>query len=107
MEDLPRGLVPFGAIAPGGIKPDLVAGGFGEEVGACGELLDFIEFVLNEAVDGFDVGLPGMCGRGDGVMAHAADGLHGLRKGTGGLGVPSADELTAIVGLNPAVAEAD
>ena len=102
VEDLPGGAMLFVAVFAEGVKPEQVGGGFGEEVGAGGEGLDFVELILDEAVDGFDVGLPGV-GRGrDGLMQQPADGLHGLRKGAVVAGLGAADELAAVVGLEAA-----
>ena len=102
VEDLPGGLVVFVAVFAEGVKPEQVGGGLGEEVGAGGEGFDLVELILDEAVNGFDIGLPGV-GRGrDGLMEQAGDGLDGLGKGAVGVGLGAADELAAVIGLQAA-----
>ena len=99
LEDLPGGAMLLVTVFAEGVKPEQVRGGLGEEVGAGGEGFDLVELILDEAVDGFDIGLPGV-GRGrDGLMEQAGDGLDGMGKGAVVAGLGAADELAAVVGL--------
>ena len=102
VEDLPRGLMILVAIFAEGVKPEQVGGGIGEEVGAGGEGFDFVELILDEAVHGFHVGLPGVSRGRDGLVEQAGDGLDGLGEGAVVAGLDTADELAAIVGLEAA-----
>ena len=86
-----------------GIEPKVVGSGFGQEVEAGREGFDFVEFVLDEAVGGFDVGLPGVSGRGDGGMEQAGHGLNGGGESTVVTSLDAADKLGAIVGLKMAI----
>ena len=46
-----------------------------EEVLAAAEGFNFVEFVFDEPMGGFDVGLVGVSSRGDGVVLEAWDGF--------------------------------
>ena len=102
VEDLPGGLVVFVAVFAEGVKPEVVGGGFGEEVGAGREGFDLVELILDEAVGGFDIGLPGVGGGRDGWRQQAGDGLDGLGEGAVLAGRHTADERTAVIGLEAA-----
>jgi len=56
-------------------------------------------------VSGFDVGLVGVSGRGDGLMEEAWGCLEGAGEGASVFGVPRADELRAVVGLEAGLGE--
>ena len=102
VEDVPGGTVVFIAIRAQGIKPEQVGGGLGEEVGARGEGFDFVELILDEAMNGLHIGLPGVRRGRDGLVEQAGDGLHGLRKGAVVAGLHTADKLAAVIGLKAA-----
>ena len=89
----------FVGVGPGDVEPEVIEGGFSEEALCAGEAFDLVELVLDEAVGGFDVCLPGMgCCWNGGVSqsGHAADGFG---EATLAFGVPGAYELDAVVGL--------
>ena len=58
-----------------------------------------IELIFDEGMNGFDIGLPSVGGRWNGVMNQAVDRLNGFRKHTIVTGIPSANKFTAMVGL--------
>ena len=58
LEDLERGLPFFAAVGADQVEVMPVGGDFGPEVGGAGEGLPIKEFVLDEAVNGFDIALP-------------------------------------------------
>lgn len=74
---------------------------------AVAEGFDFVQFVLDEAVGAFNVGLVGVSSRGNGMVLEAWDGFNAQGEGTGTFGVPGTDKLRSVIGLESAVFELD
>lgn len=106
VDDLPWRLALLVRVRACEVEPELVGEGFVEEVGEAAEGLDLVELVLDEAVSGLDVGLVGVGAGRDGVVSGAGV-LDGPGEGAVVLGVPGADELRAVVGLEAATVELD
>ena len=69
LEDLERAFPFFTAVGPEEVEVAPVGGGFGKEVVAIPELFEIKELVFDEAVDGFDIALPGVAlGRNEAVI---------------------------------------
>jgi len=68
----------------------------GEEISAAGERLQVKEFVFFETMNGFDVALVGVSGRGDAHMLAVAEGFGEI-----------ASEFAAVFGLPDQIAETD
>ncbi|MDD4857080.1 MAG: hypothetical protein PHD74_03130 [Candidatus Krumholzibacteria bacterium] len=81
------------------VEEELVRVRLGEEVRSVGDGFDLIELAFHEAVDGFDVGLPGIGGGGDGGVDLAGDALDGFGIGAGSLCEDVTDVLCAVIGL--------
>jgi hypothetical protein len=105
VDDLPWGFIRFVAIWSSYIEPQGVGSGFLEEVLPAGEGFNFVEFVFDEPMGGFDVGLVGVGSRGDGVVLEAWDGFYDQGKQTWTASVPGADKLRSVIGLESAVFE--
>src|SRR5713101_3653078 len=105
MNDLPWCLVFLVTILSGDVEPKIVSCGFGQKVSPRTEVFDFIELIFDQAVHGFDVGLPAVGARRDGVMTEAAHLSDRLSKSAIGFGLPVTDELAAIIGLEARVLE--
>ena len=105
LDDLPRGLKLLVGVGPSQVEVELIEGSFGQEVGAAGEGFEIEEFILDEAVDGFDIGLVGVSGGRDAeVLTIAESRREAFSAGTAAL---PTDELAAVVGLPDQVAQAD
>jgi hypothetical protein len=98
VDDLPWGETSFVGVRASQVEVELVERGLGKEVGTILESFQVEELVLDEAVDGFDVGLIGVGGRGDALMLRAE-----VSDGAGEVGARAspcsslADELAAVV----------
>ena len=95
LEDLERALPFLAAVGPHEVEVVPVGSDFGPEVGGTGEGLAVEELIFDEAVDGFDVALPGVA-LGRDVTVVGAQGAHG---GGEALFLLVFEELRAIVGL--------
>ena len=96
LDDLPGSLKFLVGVGPGEIEVELVGMDFGEEVTAALEEFQIEELVFFEAVDGFDVALEGVSGRGNTDMLAVAES-----------GGEIAFELAAVVGLPSQIAQRD
>src|SRR5882672_9226148 len=95
MEDLERALPFLAAIRSDEIEVMPVGGDLGPEVVGTGEGFAVEELVLDEAMDGFDIALPGVALGRDVAMR----GTQGADGGGQALFVLIFEELTAVVGL--------
>ena len=76
----------------------------GRKLGAAGEGFQVIEFIFDEAVDGFDVALISVRSGGD-AFVWGAEGTHGGGEmGAGAVGLELSDKLAAVIGLPSEVA---
>lgn len=98
-DDVPWGLVFFTGVLAGDIEPPVVDGGFVQEVNAAVEGFDLVELILDQAVDGFDVGLPAMGARRNEVVGTSGVVVDGAGEVAVVAGVPATDELRSVVGL--------
>jgi len=103
LDDLPGSLVLLVGVGTGEIEVELVGAGLGQEVAAVGERFQIEELVFDEAVDGFDVALEGVGGRGDADVLAVAQGSG--KAGAVAVAVEAADELAAVVGLPDQIAQ--
>lgn len=62
-QEMGRAFIAARAPFSGGVVPELVGGGFGEEVGATVEGLSVVEFGFDGVVDAFDIGVGVGAGR--------------------------------------------
>ena len=85
------------------IVPENISGSLVQKVVARGKRFNAIEFIFDGAVNGFDIGLPCVSGRRNGLMNKAFDGLDGVCKRAIRASIPSADEFASVVGLEAAV----
>src|ERR1035441_5103089 len=68
LDDLPGSLKFLVGVGPGEIEVELVGVDLGQEVAAALEVFQIEELVFFETVDGFDVALESLSGRGDKEM---------------------------------------
>ena len=87
------------------VEVELIDGGFGKEFGTVTERFQIEEIVFDEAVNGLDVALIGVGGRGDALVLAVAES--GRETGTMAEIVVAAKELRAVVGLPDQMAEID
>ena len=95
LKDLKRALPFFAAIGPDEIEVEPVSGGLGPEVGGVSKRFAIEEFIFDEAVDGFDITLPGVTLGRDVAMR----GTQGADGGGQSLLVLVFEELGAVVSL--------
>jgi hypothetical protein len=104
-DDLPRAEVVFVGVGTDEVEIELVGVGFGQEVATAGELLKVEELVFNQAVNRFDIALPGVSAGRDAHMLAVAEG--GREAAARASGVVLAHELAAVVSLPDQVAQRD
>ena len=96
LDDLPGAQIFFVGVGADEIEVELIGVGLSEEVAAAGEVFNVEELVFFEAMNGFDIALVGVSGRGDAHVLAAAESIREI-----------AFELAAIVGLPDQIAERD
>src|SRR3970040_685444 len=74
LDDLPWGETSLVRIGASQVEVELVEGSLGQELGAAGESFQVKELVFDEAVDGLDVTLVGVCGGRDANVWGAEEG---------------------------------
>lgn len=74
-------------------KPPCISGCFSQELLSAPKELALVKLTLDEAMDRFHAGLPGMGPRRDGGVGDAGKGMHRCGEGALLSGVPRADEL--------------
>ncbi len=99
MDDLPWGETSLVRVGARQVEVELVKGSLGQEVSAAGEGFQVKELVFDEAMDGFDVALVSVSGRGNADMLGAEVGDGGGEVGARTVGLQLADELRSVVGL--------
>ena len=71
LDDLPWGEASLVRVGSGQVEVELIDRHLGQEVGAIFERFQIEELVFDETVDGFDIALIGVSGRGDALMSRA------------------------------------
>jgi hypothetical protein len=108
VENFTRGEMPSPAVFPEVVVEELVGVGFAEKFGASAEGFDGIEFILDGAVKGFDVGVPGGAARGNAFVADAEVAQNALEGGRlEGFLAGGADEFGPVVRLDAQALEGD
>ena len=99
MQALPRAAVVFRGVGADPVAVELGEGSLGEEAGAGRERFNFAELVFEEAVNGLDIALAGVRGRGDARVLGAAEGDRSREAIAGAVGLEFAAALAAVIGL--------
>ena len=107
VDDLPGGLVAFGAVGPGDIEPEGIGGSLRQEVLPGGERFHLIQLIFNQAVGRFQIGLPGVGPWRDGLMREAGHRFDRAGEGAVVASIPGADEFAAVIRLDAAALQAD
>src|SRR4030095_13271327 len=95
LENLQRALPLFGSVGTNEVKVTPVGGGFGKEFGAGPKVFTIEEFIFDQAVDGFDVALPGVTFRWNEAVIRSQSAYGGRQAALFFVFL----ELAAVVGL--------
>jgi hypothetical protein len=89
------------------VEVQLIGEGLAEQLVPAPKRLDVVELPLDEVMERFDIGVVRGAARRDAVMPHAVVFLHLTGEGCGGLLLPGADILRAVIGLEDQAFQGD